>query len=177
MVTPISERFNPDLLARETARYSAELPVAKFTRLSECLVNSTGEVEAEFSFTRRKDHVLARGQYNCTFPLECQRCLQPMSLPIEGQFELTFVENEAAAQGLPDAMDPVVLDDDGFIDVVGMLEDELMLQLPVVPRHEMGSDECAAKFDAQDSQAAVAPPTRKPFAVLENLKKDMKFDK
>lgn len=179
MVKPIPARFNPDILARDTTRYGAEIPLEKFTRLGECLVKREGDmagtVSVELSFTRRKDLVLANGQYSTSYSLQCQRCLGYMMLPIAATFELTFVENEAAALELPDAMDPVILDEHGNIDVVDMLEDELLLQLPVVARHEEGSSDCSAELVMEEVDAEPAEPTRRPFEALKNLKKDLKL--
>ncbi len=191
MVKPIPARFNPDLLAREAARFGAEIPLSEFTRLSACLASvgdsatesvdsareGSGVVKTEFTLTRRKDHVLAIGTLESVYPLECQRCLALMELPVNGQFELTFVDDEATANDLPDTMDPVLLDDKGHIALVDMLEDELLLLLPVVARHEMGSEQCGASGDFEAAPPATELPTRKPFEALKDLKKELKFTK
>jgi len=66
MVKPTPSRFNPDLLARDSTVYSVTLPLAQFSRLRDLLLDSQGEVQATFRFSRRKESVLAAGELSTT---------------------------------------------------------------------------------------------------------------
>lgn len=103
---------------------------------------------------------------------ECQRCLQPVAIALVVDRPLRFVRGEDAAAALDaDNDEEDVLDLKPRIDLVELIEDELLMALPIVPRHEtcpqplpVGSGDAApADVDADDA----APH---PFAALAALK-------
>ena len=161
MVKPTPSRFNPDLLARDSTQYSVNLPLGQFSRLRELLLDDQGEMHAIFRFSRRKDTIVVSGNLKTNYRLQCQRCLEPMQWHVDEAFELVFAKSLEAAQAMPESFDPVVLDDNGQIHVVDLFEDELILHLPTVARHEQLED-CEASehvLFAEDA-AAVAPDER-----------------
>jgi len=190
MVKPTPSRFNPDLLARDSTQFGVNLPLAQFSRLSALLLNTEGEMQATFRFSRRKAMVLVSGNLKATVQLECQRCLESMQHSIDEPFELVFAKSIEAAHDLPETMDPVVLDDNGQIHVVDLFEDELILHLPTVARHEQ-VEQCnlqdnvqvdfghkASDENDQDNQnnsgnaggkSNQEGDTRRPFDILKNL--------
>ena len=123
MVKPTPNRFNPDLLARDSTQYSVNLPLKQFSRLSKMLLDDQGEMQAVFRFSRRKKVVLISGRLKTSYTLQCQRCLEPMQAPVDEPFELVFANTEEDAQAMPDGLDPVVLDENGQIHVVDLFED------------------------------------------------------
>lgn len=129
-------RFNPSRLVSDTEVYSTSVPVSQFKRFVGGLAAEDGEVRVEMRFHRERKRVSVVGTFTADSVMLCQRCMKSFSLALSGDFDLTFVVDEAAAQSLADELDPVVLDDSGQIHVVDMLEDDLLLQLPVAPRHE-----------------------------------------
>jgi len=196
MVKPIPSLFNPDLLARDSSPYSVTLPLAQFTRLQELLLNDTGEMNATFRFSHSrdkvagKDTVVVSGHLNTCYQLQCQRCLEPMEFGVENEaFEFVFARNEQVARDMPEELDPVVLDDSGQIHIVDLFEDELILHLPTVPRHEQvelceQSEHLLSKQDLQnqqdlnesaetngsaDSLAEQSNKKKNPFDVLKDL--------
>lgn len=169
MVKPAPIRFNPDLMARDATRYRVEVPLAQFTRLRDLLHHDTGSVAATFGFSRRKDHIVVSGRLETTYTLQCQRCLEPMQFPVDESFELVFVDSDAAAQRLPSEFDPVVLDDTGQIHIVDMLEDELLLHLPTIARHDDSVGcELAGGVEAQTGEPETARRDN-PFEALKDL--------
>ena len=170
MAKPLPDRFNPDLMPRDGTRHEATLPIARFERLAAILASDVGEVHVAVGFVRREDHLVAAGRVRADCTLRCQRCLEPMTLPVDEPFELTFAESEAAAQALPEALDPVVLDDTGRITAVALVEDELILHVPLIARHAPG-DGCApveASFGGEAIERAEAERPR-PFDALKDL--------
>jgi len=172
MAKTLPERFNPDLMARDGTRYEAMVPIREFERLRTILASNDGEVRATAVFSRRKDHIVVGGRIHVAWPLECQRCLEPMTVAIDEPYEFVFVESERAARVLPEALDPVVLDENGQIRVVDLLEDELILHVPAIPKH----DDLAECTDAERSFGEVEAEStgdgegrRNPFDVLKNL--------
>ncbi len=99
----------------------------------------------------------------------CQRCLEAFSLTLRVSSTLGLVDTQAQL----DAMDALETEGQGAeieylvadprLDVLGLVEDELILVLPYAPRH----DACPGDGDAPE------PPRRpSPFAVLKDLGKD-----
>lgn len=129
-------RFNPSRLVSDTEVYSACVPVTQFKRLVDGLSTDDGEVRVEMTFHRARKRISVEGNFIGSCVMQCQRCMKAFSLPVSGDFDLTFVVDEASAQSLADEFDPVILDDSGQMHIVDMLEDDLLLQMPVAPRHE-----------------------------------------
>ena len=90
--------------------------------------------------------------------LQCQRCLHAyeQSLLVRTRLEVMRSEEEADAAPLDD-------DEADVIDLITQIEDELLLALPVSPRHAVCPDEVLP-------EAVEAEKKPSPFAVLANLK-------
>lgn len=172
MAKTLPARFNPDLMARDGTRYEVTVPVERFTRLRDILASADGDVSATATFSRRKDHIVVAGRLRADWPLTCQRCIEPMIVAIDEPYELVFVESDAAARELPKSLDPVVLDETGQIRLVDLLEDELMLHVPTIPKHAEGEDCVDAERSFGDVDAAAVEESegkKNPFAVLKDL--------
>lgn len=98
--------------------------------------------------------------------LQCQRCLEPAELIVEGErwFRFVATEEQAAAEDESAEEDVLALQDP--LDWVTLLEDELILSLPLVPLHEV----CPQPLPTgQDAGAESLPEREHPFAALEAL--------
>ena len=100
--------------------------------------------------------------------LECQRCLQPLSEALHVDRRLRFVAGEDEAARLDEESEDDVLALVSRLDLFDLLEDELILALPLVPRHGT----CPQPLDAA---SAIAPPVAaevrpNPFAALASLR-------
>jgi uncharacterized protein len=106
-------------------------------------------------------------------PWTCQRCLTAVTLPIEVSRDIRWVANEALAAELDAELEDDVLALARQVDVLSLIEDELIMEAPLVPRHDtcpvalkMSTDDPATV--AAEDAAAIKP---NPFAVLAGLKK------
>lgn len=102
-------------------------------------------------------------------PLQCQRCLTPVVETVETSREFVFVADEATAQALDDESEEDVLVMSRDFDALSLVEDELILALPLVPRHEVCPEELPSKAVDPSFEAASERPN--PFAALAALKK------
>ncbi|NRF66830.1 DUF177 domain-containing protein [Aquincola sp. S2] len=103
--------------------------------------------------------------------LTCQRCLQPMQQALAIDRRLRFVRGEAEAEALDAELEDDVLALPRWLDLRELIEDELLLALPLVPRHE---PDCPAPlaFDEGPNAAEEQIEERPhPFAALQALKK------
>jgi uncharacterized protein len=120
---------------------------------------------------------------------ECQRCLHAVTLPMAIERSIRFVKDEAAAAELDADCDDDVLALSRQFDLMDLIEDELIMAQPIVPRHEtcpsdvvklMQSDvEVAVPGQPAHSADQASPDGQttasgrpNPFAVLASLKKD-----
>lgn len=103
-------------------------------------------------------------------PLTCQRCLGLVELPVSVERSFRFVENEALAAILDEESEEDVLALSKDFDLLDLVEDELLMGLPAVPKHEV----CPVPVRMQVADAAFTDaPLEKPnpFAALGQLKK------
>ena len=96
---------------------------------------------------------------------ECQRCLQPVALDLTVDRWFRFVADEATAAALDADSEDDVLVLSRHFDLAELIEDELLLALPLVPKHEPCPQAPTAIVD--DADVDVAPH---PFAALAALK-------
>lgn len=95
--------------------------------------------------------------------LTCQRCLQPFAAPLEVARAFRFVATEGEAEALDAESEDDVLALGPSFDLIGLIEDELLLAWPLVPRHVR----CSQPAHSGSEGAAPAP---NPFAALSVLK-------
>ena len=81
-----------------------------------------------------------------------------------------FVDAQSASKELPDEWDVVTVDDEP-LDLVQLIEDELLLQLPDFPKHQDGECELQTQIHShsraqQQGQVLAEPQKENPFAVL-----------
>jgi len=171
----LPEHIEPLRLARSLRLLQGQLPLARFTRLVDATESDKGFVNAELEFSQdSQGQAIVRGRIRCQLRLICQRCMQTMDWPIDTSFTLAFIESESEIELLGEAYEPLILED-SMLSLVEMLEDELLLVLPIVPSHEL--DECEATEilaenteDLAEAEEEVPSEKENPFAVLAGLK-------
>jgi uncharacterized protein len=122
-------------------------------------------------------------QADASVALECQRCLQPVTQDFDVDRWFRFADTEAEAAALDAESEDDVLVTSRNFDLLALIEDELLLDLPVIPRHEVCPPSVVdahtvapgehAEPDEQAADDAPAAPSGKPnpFAVLAGLRK------
>jgi uncharacterized protein len=104
-----------------------------------------------------------------TLPLVCQRCLAPVEIPVEVARAFRFAKDEATAAAEDDEADEDVLAESREFNLLELVEDELLMDLPVAPRHVI----CPVlpSFSSGDPAFDAAQAEKKnPFEVLKALK-------
>jgi uncharacterized protein len=132
-------------------------------------------VRGRVHFTRESGLAVADLTVSGAATLACQRCLQAMTEPVSSSVRVALIAAEADASRVAEHLEPV-LALGGRITVGELVEEELLLALPIVPLHAQASD-CAVPVDAAAAsgvpQTSDAPEqtTQKPFAQLDKLLK------
>lgn len=103
--------------------------------------------------------------------LDCQRCLQPVDWALDVKRSLRFVPGEEAAAALDDQSEDDVLELSRSLDLRDLVEDELLLALPIVPMHEQCAQPLVPVLRAADV-APAADQGASPFAALAALKRN-----
>ena len=103
-----------------------------------------------------------------SLPLTCQRCLGPVDIAMAVSRSFRFVDSEEAAETQDEEAEEDVLALNRDFNLSELIEDELLMELPVVPRHETCPvDVKLAVVDPGFDEASAEK--RNPFAVLAKL--------
>ncbi|MCX2981381.1 hypothetical protein EYC98_10945 [Halieaceae bacterium IMCC14734] len=148
---------------------SGNLALPKMERISTLLASTEGSVEAECVFSKDEENrSVIDISVRATVEITCQRCLEPMPLELVAENRLALVADDDEAKALPERLEPLLLEDENC-DLWSLVEDEIILKLPIVGYH----DTAACKQTLEEYKAP--PPEagsgkENPFAVLEQLK-------
>ena len=115
------------------------------------------------------DQIWLELEASVALPMQCQRCLSPVLETVQAQRSFRFVADEATAAALDDEAEEDILVISRDFDALALVEDELILSLPLVPLHEVCPEIVPmSAVDPEFEQAAERP---NPFGVLAGLKK------
>jgi len=155
----ISDAF---AFARDGRVLEGTLPVSELERLHDLLVEVAGEVSFRLrGFKGERGEPMLQLEISGVLPLACQRCLDavPFDLDVNSLLELVPEGAELSEDELEDDTRDF-LPVERELDVAELVEDEILLALPVAPRHE----KCGLPG------AADAGERINPFAALSGLK-------
>lgn len=145
---------------------AGRIPFTRMARLSTAVENRDGAAEVVLNFAVDEQGIpFVNGRVQSDVVLTCQRCLEPMNLPIDITVELGIVASDEEAKRLPAHYDPLVAGE-GKLAVAELIEDEILLALPAIPRHDGA---CVAKGQEPPAEQD-KDPAANPFAVLAQLK-------
>jgi uncharacterized protein len=147
-----------EALGVRQAEFRGELLLQQLARFAGLLRSAGGSVKATLRFRQRgSGWVEATLQYETAVELTCQRCLEPMTEHLAATVELALLESGALASRVPEGTEPVVLEGDR-LNLAELIEDELIVGLPLVPKHGRIED-CGslARLIAEPAAAPDAP--------------------
>ena len=162
------------LVGTETAM-DFQIPLAELPRVSHELTGKDGEAGGHVRFSRHMGHAVADLEVKASPEVVCQRCMQPMRWPIKVKSRIALVSDYDAADRVAEGLEVFLVEADS-ISVRDLVDEEVMLALPNVPRHAEGS-ECAGRAavlpgqEAESPEEAAAAQVQKPFAQLGELLK------
>ncbi|MCE3253108.1 MAG: nucleic acid-binding protein [Cellvibrio sp.] len=162
---------DPRKFAQHGVCLEGVIPVAELPRVVEATESSDGEIQVKLEFTiseERKKVVIGNASADLT--LVCQRCLEPVTVPVESSISLAIVWDEEAAKALPERFDPWIASE-GIADLYDMVEEELLLSLPAVAYHE---EPCLDSKLYSSGKPVEVKKEKNPFQVLEQLKSSPK---
>jgi uncharacterized protein len=152
--------------AEAGARLTGSVLASNLTRLVDVLADTNGQVSYRIdgSVDRDGNPRFAVG-VSGTLNVRCHRCLGPITFLIKARRELRFVPHPSllpeVADEAPEVDDVVMV---GDLYVLDWVEEEILLGLPMSPRHDVG--DCAAPANP----ASESLTSGRPFAALAGLK-------
>lgn len=170
MIEDLRQPLDVSLLGEDGTEFRGNLALSQFPRLCAELAEARGDVRVRLRFEREEGGLRAMGgEMQTELALTCQRCLQPLPLPVETKFRLALLTAADDPDLLPEQMEAVTLNS-AQVNVLELLEDELLLCLPIAPRHR-GAEKCAAPQRRAGSMFGEAEigERQSPFAVLRDL--------
>jgi uncharacterized protein len=141
------------------------IALEELIRLTGMLKSDQAEISVKFDFSDSEyDRSVVKGHVAAELAIECQRCLKPVVQLIDLDFELLIdaPDHVVQASGID-----TLYSEDGAIDIFEVVEDELILGLPLVALHESGS---CNKYWQVSGNAHEEAERENPFLVLEKLK-------
>ena len=165
--------IEPDFAAEHAQRWQTTLPQRRFSRLVPQLVSAEGDVEVDLRFFREEESGFPAFELTLESDLNltCQRTLESFKHPVREHLRAVLVPSEAAAALVPEAFEPWLHPDAERIDPMTLIEDELLLAIPLSPRQPGEPLVWRDEEDAGQQDAALAD---NPFAALAVLKEKRK---
>lgn len=165
----LPEHIDPFRLADAGQVLRGSLALVRFKRLAPLLGSNEGEAAAELRFgVDEGGQRYLRGHVSAELELVCQRCLGPMTQVIDTDIRLGLVGSTAEGEQLPGEYEPLVVEAPP-ISVADVIEDELVLALPIVAMHPR--EECPASNRVSDDPGEdLGADAENPFAILASVK-------
>ena len=155
-------------LVAQGSELEIDCDLKSLKRLAPLLREGEGRAHGKLRFHRLAGAPAAEGRVSATLRLTCQRCMGELALPIDAACRLVFADQDTADAPVP-ADEELMTTHGGRISLTELIEEELLLALPLVPMHGEGT-ECSMRATAP--APAADERKQRPFAGLRDLMKD-----
>ena len=164
----LPKSINPLRLADQSAKLVGEVSLSGMRRIAPLVNPKFNVAKIDLQFNLNMDgYRTVVGSIESTVQLQCQRCMQEFNQRLRTDISSAFLTNESAVEALPEYLDPIVLEED-WIDLETLIEDELILAIPLVPKHD--ESECTIRSNEVAVEEEEPEEKVNPFAVLAQLK-------
>ena len=163
----LRRRYQVEKEVARSGYFEGLIPISELERLTGLLHPDSdllgGSISVRFEFVRNEyDLPAVTGRLQSTLLLECQRCIEPMEVPLELDFNLMVDASDSILRASSlDSIDS----EDGYVDIFDVIEDEMILAVPLVALHE--DTACNRFWPAAENSPETGD---NPFAVLAQLK-------
>jgi uncharacterized protein len=153
-----------DVCARAGSTIERHFSVAQLPRLHEAGAQDGSRIDVRLQFSLFDGRPAIDGTLRGTLNVGCQRCMQPVTMPIDERFQVILVPQESADE--PGGYEPVLAETARF-DVRWLAEEQALLAMPLVPMHAEG--ECDEAGAPPPMEQDASPGSQKPFQNLRDL--------
>ena len=166
LTEPLPATLDVRKAAARKATVKGTLELRRMPRLLASLASDSGSVEAECAFARDEEgRCVVSVSVDAQVEVQCQRCLETMAVEVHAAHQVGVVGSDDQVRQLPSHLEPWLVEREPA-DLWALVEDELILGLPMVSYHD--SDQCRKLLDRYRSPPERA--TRRPFEALKQLK-------
>jgi len=165
--------IDPVRAAQKRSSFDGIVPLVNLTRLAESLLDSDGDVAVTVHCgTDEQGLTYILGDARCQVQVRCERCGEAMPMELDASFAYTPIRRDfdSAQDEIPERYDVVEKNEHGEVNLRQLVEDELILALPLFPTHEEGQCD-PAKVQMSWGEIEPEPEKPNPFAILQELKK------
>ena len=163
--------IDPLMYARKGLRIEGVLRVVDFERISDRLTSTDGDICVDLTFDMKDGQGVVEGRMTGELSLTCQRCAETMILSVDNDIRLGLVESEQEIEGLMSGYEPLMISEDPLL-VRDLIEDEILLLLPMIPSHAQGECVYIEGLKQADEPVEQGKQEKKnPFSMLSELKK------
>ena len=169
----IPRTVDPAKAAQKRLDYDGIIQASLFKRLVETTEGVKRDAEVSLSFGMDEQRlVVISGKANIEVGLECQRCNEVFAHESEVHFTYTPYRGEKTEEEAPEEYDLVDLNEYGEVDLIQLVEDEFILNLPQIAMHDEA--DCSVDSDNMvfgEIPEEIVEEKPNPFDVLKSLKK------
>ncbi len=169
-----SRRAPDDTLVGTETALDFSIPLAELPRVSHELTGKDGDAQGHIRFSRQLGQAVADLDVSARPEVVCQRCMQPMRWVVKVKSRIALVSDYDAADRVPEGLEVFLVEGDS-VSVRDLVDEEIMLALPNVPRHEDGSECAERRMQLPGHEVGPDEPddsqVQKPFAQLGELLK------
>ena len=169
MSAPWSKPLDIDRLADGRTDVDFAVPLAELPKLRAQFASVAGSVDGRVRFEREVGVPVAELKMSGIARLTCQRCLDAMDVVVDRTVRVGLIKAEADVGRVPEDLEPM-LAPEGRISVGQLVEEELLLALPIVPLHD-DSAACGVASSPPSADEQEPLTTQKPFERLNELLK------
>lgn len=163
--------IDPFRMAQNGLKLEGILPISTMNRLAGLLSDNEGEVAVTMNFDIDETGLpFMHGKFQSKLSLICERCMTPMLVNIGVECFLAILKSERKIEELAELYDPWIIENNDLVLLSSVVEDELILALPLVPRHEHACLPKEAWYRGDDIDESEKEKKVSPFDVLASLK-------
>jgi uncharacterized protein len=181
MLNRLPVDVNPFKLVEQRKCLTGVSLLQKMPRVAEIALAGSEDFSVELDFTRSiGGRPMIKGNIRGNIMLECQRCMQPVQIAIDCPVAVALTTFESDERPEQEGLEAWLVEDERLF-IQDFVEDEILLALPLVARHEqckpirelieaLPSDIPVETKSGQTDETATSAK-KNPFAVLKDWKK------
>lgn len=157
---------NPRVMAEHNACLKGTICLSDLPGIADIISSKEGTafLQLDFCFDEQR-RIVMKGCIKAELLLTCQRCLESLTHCVNDAFVLSPVSTDEQARALPAVYDPWIVQDDK-IKLIDLIDEELLLSLPVAPRHP--AEACSLHVQTEINERDTEQSQLNPFAILAN---------
>ena len=161
--------INPFRSAQRRLVCEGVFKLSEMTRLLAACEARSEQVQVKVKFdVDERGLTVMTGTGSALVAFTCQRCTENFEQLLEVDFTFSPAKNAEAAEEIPSYYDVIELDENGEVNLRELMEEELILMIPLIPRHEL--EDCKAPADSVWGELPEELEKPNPFDVLKQLK-------